>query len=59
MTTSELIHASLDARKNGNISEACRLMGEAMKRPDADRVLADRYATKPRHSGTYKKVFTA
>lgn len=59
MTTNELINASFDARKNGNIDEACRIMGEAMKRPDADRVLADRYTMKPRHSGTYKKVFTA
>jgi len=59
MTTNQLIDASFDARNNGNIDEACRLMGEAMKRPDAERVLAERYAMKPRHSGTYKKVFIA
>lgn len=59
MTTNDLINASFEARNKGNIDEACRLMGEAMKRPDAGRVLEDRYTSKPRHSGTYKKVFTA
>lgn len=59
MTTNDIINASFEARRAGNIDEACRLMGEAMKRPDADRVLADRYTMKPRHKGTYKKAFRA
>ncbi len=59
MTTNDLINASFEARRSGNIDEACRLMGEAMKRRDANRVLAARYTMKPRHKATYKKTFVA
>lgn len=48
MNAKQLIEASFAARAAGDSDKAIQLMQAAMRKPDADKALADRYAMKPR-----------
>jgi hypothetical protein len=46
-TTADLLEASFKARNAGDFDEAQRLMQIAMRRPDADRAVYERFRMKP------------